>query len=86
MGLAAYLDQVDASREAEPLSAQINAQFDAAREAAQQLNPNLGQQITNNNQVMLAAYDALQRNVVLLKVDMFQALNVQVDFVDADGD
>ncbi len=86
MGLAAYLDQVDASREAEPLSAQINAQFDAAREAARQLKPNLGQQVADDNQVMLAAYDALQRNVVLIKVGMFQALNVKVDFVDADGD
>ena len=86
MGLAAYLDQVDASREAEPLSAQINAQFDEAREAAQQLKPNLGQRVADDNQVMLAAYDALQRNVVLMKVDMFQALNVKVDFVDADGD
>ena len=86
MGLAAYLDQVDASREAEPLSAQINTQFDEAREAAQQLKPNLGQQVADDNQAMLTAYDALQRNVVLLKVDMFQALNVQVDFVDADGD
>ena len=35
---------------------------------------------------MLAAYDELQANVVLLKVDMFQALNIKVDFVDADGD
>ena len=86
MGLAAYLDQVEAPGEAEPLSAQINSQFDEAREAAQQLNPNLGQQVADDNQAMLVAYDALQRNVVLLKVDMFQALNVQVDFVDADGD
>jgi predicted lipoprotein len=86
MGLAAYLDQVEVEREAEPLSAQINAQFDEARAMAQQLQPNLAQQIADNNQAMLAAYDALQKNVVLLKVDMFQALNVQVDFVDADGD
>ncbi len=35
---------------------------------------------------MLTAYDELQKAVVLLKVDMLQALNIQVDFVDADGD
>ncbi|MGB3848845.1 MAG: imelysin family protein [Tunicatimonas sp.] len=86
LGLAAYLDQVEVDREAEPLSAQINAQFDKARAAAQQLQPNLAQQITDDNPAMLATYDALQKNVVLMKVDMFQALNVQVDFVDADGD
>ena len=85
-GLSAYLDQVEATGEAEPLSTRINAQFDAAREAAQRLKPNLGQQVADDNQAMLTAYDALQRNVVLMKVDMFQALNVQVDFVDADGD
>ncbi len=85
-GLSAYLDQVEATGEAEPLSTRINAQFDAAREAARQLKPNLGQQVADDNQAMLAAYDALQRNVVHMKVDMFQALNVQVDFVDADGD
>ena len=85
-GLSAYLDQVEATGEAEPLSTRINAQFNAAREAAQQLKTNLGQQVADDNQAMLTAYDALQRNVVLLKVDMFQALNVQVDFVDADGD
>ena len=85
-GLAAYLDQVEAAPEVEPLSARINAQFDEARAVAQQLQPNFGQQITTNNQAMLAAYDALQRNVVLLKVDMFQALNVKVDFADVDND
>jgi len=35
---------------------------------------------------MLSTYDGLQKNVVLLKVDMLQALNINVDFVDADGD
>jgi hypothetical protein len=35
---------------------------------------------------MLSAYDALQRNVVFMKVDMLQALNINVDYVDADGD
>lgn len=85
-GLATYLNQVETTSEAAPLSARINAQFNQAREAAQQLQPDFGQQIANDNQAMLAAYDALQRNVVLMKVDMFQALNVQVDFVDADGD
>ena len=85
-GLQSYLDQVQVAEAAEPLSARINAQFNEARAAARQLQPSLGQQVVNDNQAMLAVYDALQRNVVLLKVDMFQALNVQVDFVDADGD
>ena len=35
---------------------------------------------------MTEAYDALQLVVVALKVDMLQAFNVSVDYVDADGD
>jgi hypothetical protein len=35
---------------------------------------------------MTNAYDELQKVVILLKVDMLQAFNVNVDYVDADGD
>ena len=35
---------------------------------------------------MLELYDELQRGVVLAKVDMMQAMNIKVDYVDADGD
>jgi hypothetical protein len=35
---------------------------------------------------MLGAYDELQRNVILMKVDMLQALSIDVDYIDADGD
>jgi len=35
---------------------------------------------------MLAAYDALQQNVVYVKLDMMQALNITIDYVDGDGD
>jgi len=46
----------------------------------------LGAQVVNDNTRMTLTYDALQRAVVLLKVDMLQTLNVSVDYVDADGD
>ena len=35
---------------------------------------------------MLEAFDALQSAVVLLKTDMLSNLNINVDYVDADGD
>ena len=35
---------------------------------------------------MTEAFDALQLIVVSLKVDMLQAFNISVDYVDADGD
>ena len=35
---------------------------------------------------LLTTYDDIQKAVVLLKVDMLQILNINVDYVDADGD
>jgi hypothetical protein len=42
--------------------------------------------IETDNTAMTMSYDELQKAVVLLKVDMLQALNVSVDYIDADGD
>ena len=43
-------------------------------------------QVEEDNGKMLATYDALQAVTVLMKTDMLSALNVSVDYVDADGD
>lgn len=84
--LAGYLDYLNSIKTGADLSALINAQFENARKEIAQLNDNFVEQINANNIEMLEVYDQLQLNVVLLKVDMMQALNVRVDFVDADGD
>lgn len=84
--LKTYLDFLNTITEGEPLSELINTQFDQAIAASEQLNNNFYQQVIDDNTKMLQAFDQIQANVVLLKVDMFQALNVKVDFVDADGD
>ena len=85
-GLNDYLDYLNTIKEGADLSQLINNQFDAARISAQDLNENFAQQIEEDNLKMLETYDELQKNVILLKVDMLQALNIKVDFVDADGD
>lgn len=85
-GLKAYLDYLNTIKEGEDLSALINQQFDAARVKAGELDKNLALQVETDNSKMLETYDELQKNVVLLKVDMLQAFNIKVDFVDADGD
>lgn len=85
-GFKDYLDALGVQGSDGPLSNQINDQFDAARAAINQLNDNFVIQIQTNNTAMLQAYDELQRNVILLKVDMLQALGIDVDFVDTDGD
>lgn len=85
-GLKTYLDYLNTIKEGDDLSKLINAQFDATKEKANDLNDNFTSQIQTDNMQMLATYDDLQKNVILLKVDMLQALNIKVDFVDADGD
>jgi predicted lipoprotein len=77
-----YLNSLDKFN----LASSITTQFESARTQINTLSPNLYEQINTNNQQALMAYDELQKAVVLLKVDMLQALNISVDYVDADGD
>lgn len=81
-----YLDFLNTIKNGTDLTQLINQQFEASRSEAQSLNPSFANQVETNNSLMLQTYDELQKNVVLLKVDMLQALNISVDFVDADGD
>jgi predicted lipoprotein len=80
--LASYLDALDHTE----LKNDINAQFEVARQQIQSLNSSFSQQVINDNTKMTQAYDALQGAVVLLKVDMASVLDIQIDFVDNDGD
>lgn len=86
LSLDDYLLFVHENGSSEDLSSLINNQFSIAKGKGDLLDNSFSNQIETDNQMMLATYDALQANVVLLKVDMFQALNIKVDFVDADGD
>jgi len=84
--LRSYLEFLGTTKDGDALSDLINSQFEDARREAENLNGNFAEQVESNNTMMLSTYDELQKNVVLLKVDMLQALNINVDFVDADGD
>lgn len=84
--LSSYLNYLNTTKDGTALSDLINGQFEEARLQAEELNSDLSSQVETDNAKMLSAYDALQRNVVYLKVDMLQALNINVDYVDADGD
>lgn len=81
-----YLDYLNTMKDGADLTSIINNQFQVAMNEAQALNDNFAAQVETDNSLMLAIYDELQRNVVNLKVDMLQALNINVDYVDADGD
>lgn len=84
--LATYLEFLNTITEGENLASAINNQFNAATNISTTLDDDFYNEVETNNTTMLAVFDELQKAVPLLKVDMFQALNVRVDFVDADGD
>lgn len=77
-----YLDALDRADIAE----NIIKQFDLAKAAIEKTNKSFSIQINTDNTAVLKSYDELQKAVVLLKVDMLQAFNVNIDYVDADGD
>lgn len=81
-----YLDYLNTIKNGENLSALIDAQFTVAKNKANELTPSFVEQIATDNTKMLETFDELQRNVVLMKVDMVQALNISINYVDADGD
>ena len=84
--LADYLNERQVQKNGLPLSTVINNQFNAASDQIITLQDDFVAQIAADNNALLVAFDLLQVNVVHLKVDMLQALNINVDFVDADGD
>lgn len=81
--MASYLRSLDRN----DLGDDINARFDASRTAVSALAPFRTELETSNPAVnMLSAFEAVQKAVPLFKVDMFSAMSISVDFVDADGD
>jgi len=84
--LKSYLDFLNTIKNGEDLATLINNQFIAARISALALNEDFSSQVKSNNDLMLSTFEELQKNVVLLKVDMLQALSINIDYVDADGD
>lgn len=84
--LKAYLDYLNVQNANSNLSDAIASQLLKAKAEADKLDKSFRRQVENNNLAMLQTYDELQMVVILLKVDMMQALNVRVDYIDADGD
>ena len=68
------------------LSNEINAKLDIAENSIKELENNFASQINSDLTTILRTYDDIQATVVLLKVDMLQVLDINVDYADADGD
>lgn len=86
VGFSDYLDYLNNITQGEDLKTIINSGVDIADAAIQNLNTSLSTQVETDNVKMTETYDALQKVVVLIKVDMLQAFSVSVDYTDADGD
>jgi predicted lipoprotein len=86
VGLTDYLNFLNTIKESDDLSSLINNQLNEAETKIATLNESLAEQVETNNVAMTETFDTIQEAVILLKVDMLQALDIRVDFVDADGD
>ena len=81
-----YLQYLDSMKDGADLDMLIKDQFAVIESQGSQLDNNLKSQVESDNTKMLGAFDELQKAVILLKVDMMQALSISVDYVDSDGD
>jgi hypothetical protein len=64
----------------------IEEKFNNARTTLNNLPDNFYQQVLDDNTTMTGAFDVIQTAVPILKVDMASAMDVSIDYVDADGD
>ena len=81
-----YLQYLNALSNGVDLDTDINQTFDEAIDALTNLEDDLMNQIIVDELKVRAAYDKVQRGTVLLKTDMLGFLNIDVDYLDADGD
>ena len=81
-----YLQYMETMKDGASLSDLIADQLAAVKSQSSALDQDLQKQVETDNTKMLAAFDELQKAVILLKVDMMQALSISVDYVDSDGD
>lgn len=84
LGLDDYLDDLDAQKDGQKLSAALITLFDEIEEALS--NFNLKTSIENNPSELDPVYNKIERLVVLLKTDMPSQLGVQITYQDNDGD
>ena len=83
--LKSYLEFAEVGNDV-VLSTAMDNQFTVAANAIDALTPNLYEQVITDNNKMLTAFDALQRNVAYMKTDMVSLMNIAIDYVDSDGD
>jgi predicted lipoprotein len=87
LSLEGYLDELRENTSGDDIAAKILTQFNTARTAVTGLDDFYTELSENTPPTdFLSAYDEVQKAVPLLKVEMASAMNIAIDFVDADGD
>lgn len=84
--LQSYLAYIRQLNDSKDINGELLMRWERAQEKVNLLDDNFAKEITNDLTKVLTAYDAVNKAVSVLKVDMMQALNIQVDYIDADGD
>lgn len=85
--LSQYLSDIHISNNTDTdFSIALTDQWEVVSDLSTSLDDNFAGQLLEDHVKMLGLYDEMNKAVRIMKVDMMQALNIQVDFVDADGD
>lgn len=86
IGLDDYLVHLQAQHNNELLSTAIKNQFAIVKTRLEQVPDPLSATIENNYEIADAAYNEIQKTVVLIKTDMPSAMGVLITYQDNDGD
>lgn len=85
-GLREALNAVEALYNGENLGDAIHNQFQTAKAAVAAIPGSLSVAVVTNRVPVEAAYNEIQKLVILLKTDMASALSILITYTDADGD
>jgi predicted lipoprotein len=85
-GLDDYLDHLDLSGDAAPLSQRISEQYEVALTALRAIEGPLQVAVVERPAQVERAYEAMRALIVLLKTEMAAQLGITVTFSDTDGD
>jgi len=86
VGLDDYLKALGAKRGDQDLNELILTTFNTLEEKADQLNGTMNEAIINQTSVTDELYMKTKELVAYLKVDMTNAIGVQITYIDSDGD
>ena len=85
-GMWSALDALEAQYNSAPLSQAIANQFIATEDAITVIPEPLSLSVVSNRATVEAAYNEIQKLVILLKTDMASAMSILITYTDADGD